>query len=216
MRDAGIAPIGMTLCALNVAMRAFERKLRLRMIELLCDLPERRRRRMTARTVGAETAIVRVLVTGRAIGRQAEIGPRFVAALACEGMSPFEREPGLRAVIEFLRIKGAQLGVTAGMLDVTGDAAFARITVHAFLHCDPLRNRLMAGQASRGGDLTSLFVTADAIRRSFQVCVGTRERAGGDELSQLRRGDVGDEHQQDDEKRNGFRANHDRYPPNGV
>ena len=180
----------------DVALRARHRAVgarqlegRLRMIEAGPRLLERHVRRVAGAAIRPEARLVDVGVARRACRRQREKRPRLVALGAVPGdgrVAAVQREPGFGRVVEGAWLERPQLGVDAGVLDVAGGAVSRDVPVNALLRPDPVPDRLVAGEAQVGRDLAAGLMALLAVVGAFERCVGARERAGGEQLPDLR------------------------------
>ena len=169
-------------------VRARERKWRGAVVERLRCRSERRGGAVAARTVGAEHPEVDVLVARGALRTSGQVGARRVALGAVAGdpgVPSVERVTGLGGVVESTRIERAQLGVGAGVLDVTGDAVVGDVAVDALPGSHALADRQVAGEAPRGRDLLAGLVALLAVLQPFELGMCRRERARRDEGAEL-------------------------------
>jgi len=90
-------------------------------------------------------------------------------------MQAIKRKPGVPPMIEPSLIEWPQLGIRTVVLDVARYAVTCDVPVNAFLLRDPLRHRLMAHEAFRGGDLLAGGVTLQTVGDPLERGMGTRQ-----------------------------------------
>jgi hypothetical protein len=183
----GLVHVALRAC--HRAMGAGELERGLRVIEAGSRVLERHRRRVAHAAIGTQAGLVDVRVAGGAGRRQRKERPRLVALCAVPGdrcMAAVHGEPGFRGVIERLRIERPQLGVGTGMLDVTRRAIIRHVAVDTPLQPDPIGHRLVAGEAELRRDFAAGLVALLALVRALERRVCARQRAGRQELPDLR------------------------------
>ena len=178
-----------TFLALHFAMRAGQLEASARMVELAARLLERNFRRVTARAVGSERALVHIGMARAAHGARLDKRSGLVAGRAVRRrlrMLAVERESRFSRMIEGPRVHVTQLGVDARVLDVAGHALF-RGPMDARSPRDAIRDRLVTAQAARRRHSPSGFVAPLTVRAAFERTMGPGERAWRQELTELAR-----------------------------
>jgi len=99
------------------------------------------------------------------------------------GVLPLKGKPSLRAVIKPFRVERPDIDIGALMLLVAGFAIPGDLAMEAFLGCNPVGNRLVAGQAAGGFDFLPVGVAFPAVRFALQRAVRLGKWTGGRELS---------------------------------
>lgn len=164
--DALVAAVLVTRHTGDRRMRSREGERRPAVVELGSRGGESHRSRVTVGATRSQRTSMDVVVTGRTGGRGAQERTRLVTALAGDagrGVQPINRKARLRRMVERTLIEGTQLRIDAGMLDVTRHAIGRHSAMDTALLRDSFCDRLVAGEALVGRDLSPRGVALEAL-----------------------------------------------------
>jgi hypothetical protein len=188
-RDSLELSILVTLRAVGRDVRSGQREGRPLVVERLAGKTERVLHIVASGAIVPEDALVHILVATRAGRARIQERTALVARHAVRRqllVLTLDREPGLRLVIDLLRIEVAQLRIGPHVLHVTGDTVVLHIAVDSLLRLDSLRYRPVTGKAASSRDLPALLVALLTVLDAFERGMRLGERPRRDKRSQLR------------------------------